>query len=77
MPGSKHTFPFLRLQLQGKFEQLKRLHSEEKGKLDDKRRSLEDEINTFNKKKAAADLLQGQSFTNSNSNAKKDKDRKK
>ncbi|XP_031414307.1 septin 10 isoform X1 [Clupea harengus] len=62
--------------LQGKFEQLKRLHSEEKGKLDDKRRSLEDEINTFNKKKAAADLLQGQSFTNSNSNAKKDKDRK-
>jgi predicted nuclease with TOPRIM domain len=63
-------------QLQGKFEQLKRLHSEEKSKLDEKRRSLEDEINTFSKKKAAAELLQGQSF-NTNANLKKDKDRKK
>lgn len=64
------------MQLQGKFEQLKRLHQDEKSKLDEKRRTLEDEINTFNKKKAAAELLQGQSF-NTNTNAKKDKDRKK
>ncbi|CDQ67558.1 unnamed protein product [Oncorhynchus mykiss] len=62
-------------ELQGKFEQLKRLHSEEKSKLDEKRRSLEDEINTFSKKKTAAELLQGQPF-NTNANLKKDKDRK-
>lgn len=33
-------------------------------------------MNSFSKKKAAAELLQGQSFS-SNSNLKKDKDRKK
>uniref|UniRef100_W5KKL9 Septin n=1 Tax=Astyanax mexicanus TaxID=7994 RepID=W5KKL9_ASTMX len=63
-------------ELQGKFEQLKRLHADEKSKLDDKRKSLEDEMNSFSKKKAAAELLQGQSLS-ANSNIKKDKDRKK
>ncbi|KAL7825983.1 hypothetical protein SRHO_G00337210 [Serrasalmus rhombeus] len=62
-------------ELQGKFEQLKRLHAEEKSKLDEKRKTLDDEMNSFGKKKAAAELLQGQSFS-SNSNIKKDKDRK-
>lgn len=62
-------------QLQSRFEQLKRLHHDEKYKLDEKRKLLEDEINTFSKKKAATELLQAQSF---NTNAiKKDKDRKK
>ncbi|XP_064166232.1 septin 10 isoform X3 [Anguilla rostrata] len=62
-------------ELQGKFEQLKRLHHDEKSKLDEKRKALEDEINTFSKKKAATELLQAQSF-NTNANLKKDKDRK-
>lgn len=52
------------------------MHADEKSKLDDKRKALEDEMNSFSKKKAAAELLQGQSFS-SNSNLKKDKDRKK
>lgn len=52
------------------------MHADEKSKLDEKRKALEDEMNSFGKKKAAAELLQGQSFS-SNSNLKKDKDRKK
>lgn len=52
------------------------MHADEKNKLDEKRKALEDEMNSFSKKKAAAELLQGQSFS-SNSNIKKDKDRKK
>ena len=63
-------------QLQGRFEQLKRMHHDDKCKLDEKRRLLEDEMNTFSKRKAATELLQAQSF-NTNANMKKDKDRKK
>lgn len=62
-------------ELQGKFEQLKRLHADEKSKLEEKRRSLEDEMSIFSKRKAATELLQAQSF-NTSSNNKKDKDRK-
>ncbi|KAG9333431.1 hypothetical protein JZ751_011630 [Albula glossodonta] len=73
--GFKDTDPESK-PLQSRFEQLKRLHHDEKSKLDEKRKMLEDEINTFSKKKAATELLQAQSF-NTNANIKKDKDRKK
>ncbi|XP_016419813.1 septin-10 [Sinocyclocheilus rhinocerous] len=63
------------LQLQGKFEQLKRMHAEEKSKLEEKRRSLEEEMSIFSKRRAASELLQAQAF-NTSSNNKKDKDRK-
>lgn len=64
------------VQLQGKFEQLKRLHAEEKSALEEKRRTLEEEMSIFNKRKAATELLQAQAFNPSAYN-KKDKDRKK
>ncbi|XP_046869789.1 septin 10 [Hypomesus transpacificus] len=60
-------------ELQGRFEQLKRLHAEEKGVLEEKRRSLEEDLSSFSKRRAAAQLLQAQSL---NTNGKKDKDRK-
>ncbi|XP_042620361.1 septin 10 isoform X2 [Cyprinus carpio] len=60
-------------ELQGKFEQLKRLHAEEKSKLEEKRRSLEEDMSVFSKRRAASELLQAQAF---NTNNKKDKDRK-
>ncbi|KAI2660963.1 Septin-8 [Labeo rohita] len=63
-------------ELQGKFEQLKRLHADEKSKLEEKRKSLEEEMSAFSKRKAATELLQAQSF-NASTNNKKDKDRKK
>ncbi|XP_016402080.1 septin-8-like isoform X2 [Sinocyclocheilus rhinocerous] len=63
-------------ELQGKFEQLKRLHAEEKSKLEEKRRSLEEEMSIFSKRRAASELLQAQAF-NTSSNNKKDKERKK
>uniref|UniRef100_A0A672NGY3 Septin 10 n=1 Tax=Sinocyclocheilus grahami TaxID=75366 RepID=A0A672NGY3_SINGR len=63
-------------ELQGKFEQLKRMHAEEKSKLEEKRRSLEEEMSIFSKRRAASELLQAQAF-NTSSNNKKDKDRKK
>nr|XP_061799143.1 septin-8-like isoform X1 [Nerophis lumbriciformis] len=61
-------------ELQSRFEQLKRLHAEEKSALEDKRRLLEEDQSSFGKRRAAAQLLQGQSLT---ANGKKDKDRKK
>ncbi|MGH0144105.1 UNVERIFIED_CONTAM: hypothetical protein FKN15_063012 [Acipenser sinensis] len=63
-------------ELQGKFEHLKRLHQEERVKLDEKKTMLEDEMSGFSKRKIAAELLQAQAFTGS-MNIKKDKDRKK
>ncbi|MEQ2158638.1 hypothetical protein GOODEAATRI_014468, partial [Goodea atripinnis] len=60
--------------LQGRFEQLKRLHADEKAALEEKKRFLEDDLSSFSKRKAAAQLLQAQSLT---VNGKKDKDRKK
>lgn len=61
-------------QLQSRFEQLKRLHADEKAALEEKKRLLEDDQSSFSKRKAAAQLLQAQSLT---ANGKKDKDRKK
>ncbi|KAL0962220.1 hypothetical protein UPYG_G00337240 [Umbra pygmaea] len=60
-------------ELQGRFEQLKRLHAEERSVLEEKRRVLEEDQSSFNKRRAAAQLLQAQSL---NVNGKKDKDRK-
>ncbi|XP_029587894.1 septin-10 [Salmo trutta] len=59
--------------LQGRFEQLKQLHAEERGALEEKRRVLEEEQSSFSKRRAAAQLLQAK---NLNANGKKDKDRK-
>lgn len=61
-------------QLQNRFEQLKRLHADEKAALEEKKRLLEDDLSLFNKRRATAQLLQAQSLT---ANGKKDKDRKK
>lgn len=62
------------VQLQSRFEQLKRLHADEKASLEEKKRLLEEDQSVFNKRRAAAQLLQAQSLT---ANGKKDKDRKK
>ncbi|XP_029981405.1 septin-10 [Sphaeramia orbicularis] len=60
-------------ELQSRFEQLKRLHADEKAALEEKKRLLEDDQSSFGKRRAAAQLLQAQSLT---ANGKKDKDRK-
>ncbi|XP_069389583.1 septin 10 [Paralichthys olivaceus] len=60
-------------ELQSRFEQLKRLHADEKAALEEKKRHLEDDQSSFSKRRAAAQLLQAQSLT---VNGKKDKDRK-
>lgn len=64
-------------QLQAKFEHLKRIHQEERMKLEEKRRMLEEESIAFSKKKATCDLFQSQTFMAAGSSIKKDKDRKK
>ncbi|KAK2092912.1 Septin-10 [Saguinus oedipus] len=63
--------------LQAKFEHLKRLHQEERMKLEEKRRLLEEEIIAFSKKKATSETFHNQSFLATGSNLRKDKDRKK
>ncbi|XP_069747272.1 septin-11-like isoform X2 [Narcine bancroftii] len=65
-------------ELQEKFEHLKKMHQDERKKLDEKKSLLDEEMGNFNKRKAAAELLQGQAFqTTPQMNLKKDKDRKK
>ncbi|XP_052600907.1 septin-10 isoform X5 [Peromyscus californicus insignis] len=63
-------------ELQAKFEHLKRIHQQERLKLEEQRRTLEEESVAFCKKKAACDLFQNQSFMATGSSIKKDKDRK-
>ena len=66
------------LQLHEKFEHLKRIHQEEKRKVEEKRRELEEEMNAFNRRKVAVETLQSQSLqATSQQPLKKDKDRKK
>ncbi|KAM4794727.1 septin-10-like [Rhinophrynus dorsalis] len=61
-------------ELQNRFEQLKRLHQDERANLDEKRKELQEEVNAFSKRKAAAELLQAQAFGNvANSSLKKDR----
>ncbi|XP_057352840.1 septin-10 isoform X2 [Manis pentadactyla] len=62
-------------ELQAKFEHLKRIHQEERMKLEEKRRLLEEEIITFSKTKATSEIYQSQTYTASGGNLK-DKDRK-
>lgn len=65
-------------QLHEKFEHLKRIHQEEKKKVEEKRRELEEEMNAFNRRKVAVETLQSQSLlATSQQPLKKDKDRKK
>ncbi|KAG8439224.1 hypothetical protein GDO86_005447 [Hymenochirus boettgeri] len=64
-------------ELQDKFVQLKRIHQEETKKVEDKRRDLEEEMNSFNRRKLAVETLQSQSYqATSQQPLKKDKDRK-
>lgn len=83
--GTLESSPFFQLQtdrrwnfslfqLQSRFEQLKRLHADEKAALEEKKRLFEEDQSLFNKRRATAQLLQAQSLT---ANGKKDKDRKK
>ncbi|KAJ1118082.1 hypothetical protein NDU88_006277 [Pleurodeles waltl] len=61
-------------ELQCKFEHLKRLHQDERLKLEEKRKQLEDEMILFNKKKIANELLQPQGSGGSfNTSLKKDR----
>uniref|UniRef100_A0A8C5PFH1 Septin n=1 Tax=Leptobrachium leishanense TaxID=445787 RepID=A0A8C5PFH1_9ANUR len=61
-------------ELQNRFEQLKKLHQDERQNLEEKRKDLQEEINSFSKRKAAAELLQAQALGNvSNTSLKKDR----
>ncbi|XP_037531261.1 septin-8-A [Nematolebias whitei] len=63
--------------LHERFEQLKRVHHEEKKNLEEKRRELEEEMNAFNRRKVAAETLMGQALQGcSQQPLKKDKDKK-
>lgn len=54
------------------------MHQEEKRKVEEKRRDLEEEMNAFNRRKVAAETLQAQSLqAASQQPLKKDKDKKK
>lgn len=65
-------------QLHEKFEHLKRIHQEEKRKVEEKRRELEEETNAFNCRKAAMEALQSQALhATSQQPLRKDKDKKK
>lgn len=76
-PGSL-TPRFFLLQLHEKFEHLKRIHQEEKRKVEEKRRELEEETNAFNRRKAAVEALQSQALhTTLQQPLRKDKDKKK
>lgn len=70
--------PFSPPQLHEKFEHLKRIHQEEKRKVEEKRRELEEETNAFNCRKAAMEALQSQALhATSQQPLRKDKDKKK
>ncbi|XP_072352437.1 septin-11 isoform X1 [Scyliorhinus torazame] len=62
-------------ELHEKFDHLKKTHQDEKKKLEDKKKDLEDEMNAFNKRKVATQLLQSQAQQASQT-TKKDKDKK-
>lgn len=65
-------------QLHEKFEHLKRIHQEEKRKVEEKRRELEEETKAFNCRKAAMEALQSQALhATSQQPLRKDKDKKK
>ncbi|XP_065837010.1 septin-11-like isoform X2 [Oscarella lobularis] len=67
--------------LHGKFDNLRKVHAEEKRKLDDRRRMLEEEINEFNRNKASVQAQQAQAERDMHQNTSpvlgRKKDRKK
>lgn len=72
------NFPVPLWQLHEKFDRLKKLHQEEKKKLEDKKKSLDDEVNAFKQRKTAAELLQSQgSQAGGSQTLKRDKEKKK
>lgn len=57
---------------------MKKLHQDEKKKLEDKKKLLDDELNVFKQRKTAAELLQAQALQAGGSQTlKRDKERKK
>lgn len=65
-------------QLHEKFDRLKKLHQEEKKKVEDRKKQLDDDLNQFKQKKMAMELLQSQgSQAGGSTTLKKDKERKK
>lgn len=63
-------------QLHEKFEHLKRIHQEEKRKVEEKRRELEEESSAFSRRKL--EVLQSQALqATSQQPLRKDKDKKK
>lgn len=75
---SAHLLSPFCCQLHEKFEHLKRVHQEEKRKVEEKRRELEEETNAFNRRKAAVEALQSQALhATSQQPLRKDKDKKK
>ena len=74
----QHLPPRTSTQLHEKFDRLKKLHQDEKKKLEDKRKSLDDELNMFKQKKTAAELLLNQAQQAGGSTTlKREKERKK
>uniref|UniRef100_UPI00358FB9CA septin-11-like n=1 Tax=Myxine glutinosa TaxID=7769 RepID=UPI00358FB9CA len=63
-------------ELHEKFEKLKRHHQEDKRKLEETRANLDDEMSIFNKRKAAAQMLQQGGQASAQPTLKKDKDKK-
>lgn len=53
------------VKLHERFERVKRMHQEEKKTLEEKRRELEEEMNSFNRRKMAAETLQALSLQTS------------
>lgn len=73
-----YFYPGLPFQLHEKFDRLKKLHQDEKKKVEDKKKSLDDEVNAFKQRKTAAELLQSQAQQAGGSQTlKRDKERKK
>lgn len=58
-------FSCIFVQLHERFERVKHMHQEEKKTLEEKRRELEEEINSFNRKKMAAETMQALSLQTS------------
>lgn len=76
--GAHPKLPGLPHQLHEKFDRLKKLHQDEKKKLEDKKKSLDDEVNAFKQRKTAAELLQSQgSQAGGSQTLKRDKEKKK
>ena len=55
--------PFYLFQFQAKFETVKKQHAEEKKKVEDRKRMLEDEISAFERRKSLTDQAKAGNLT--------------